>query len=63
MAIVKTIRTSNGAIVEISDAAYAGVSEEELKRRREYMERVARQVAINTEMRRIQAEKEAQSKK
>ena len=63
MAIVKTVRTSNGAIVQFDDSAYAGISEEELKRRIEHMESVARRIVINAELRRIQEEKGAVSEK
>lgn len=63
MAIVETIIAKNGATVHISDAAYAGVSKEELDRRREYMEKVAREIAIKNHIRETLAKKEARSEK
>ena len=60
MAIVKDFYASNGAHILVDDSGYAGISEEEMQRRRQLMIDTARQIAINIEVRRIQAELAAQ---
>ena len=62
MAIIGEYIADTGAKILIDDSAIAGVSDEEMARRWERIEEVARQIAINTEMRRLQAEAAAKSK-
>lgn len=59
MAIIKEFRASNGALIRVDDSAIAGVPEEEMQRRRQLMLDTATQIAINVEIRRIQAERAA----
>lgn len=58
MAIIKEYRASNGAMIYVDDSAIAGVSKEEMQRRVQRMLDTAREIAINCEVRRIQAERE-----
>ncbi len=57
MAIIKTFRASNGALITVDDSEIAGVSKEEMDRRIKRMLDVAREVAINTAIRRAEAER------
>ncbi len=59
MAIIKTFRTKAGALIEVDDSAIAGVPEEEMKKRKQRVLDVAREMAINNEIRRRLAEREA----
>lgn len=59
MAIIKTFRAKNGALIEVDDACIAGVPEEEMQRRKQRVLDVAREMAINNEIRRRLAEREA----
>lgn len=58
MAIIRTMRAKNGALIEIDDSAIAGVSEEEMQRRIKLMLDTAREIAINNELRRLAAERD-----
>ena len=59
MALVREMVTSNGVHVKIFDDCYAGISKEELERRkREIAEAIAR-VDINHQMRQLKAAQEA----
>lgn len=62
MAIIRTFRTSSGALIEIDDSEIAGVPEEEMKRRKQYFLDVAREMAINNEIRRLKAERAEREK-
>lgn len=53
MAIVRTIVTSKGATVHISDAAFAGVSNEELERRRKKFYKIAEEIFMKAELRKL----------
>lgn len=44
MAIVKTIKCSNGAIVQINDECCTGLSKEEIARRKAEIDRVVNQI-------------------
>lgn len=59
MAIIKTFRAKNGALIEVDDACIAGVPEEEMKKRKQRVLDVAREIAINNELRHRLAEREA----
>ena len=61
MAIVRTIVTSGGAVVDISDAAYAGVSEEELERRRKNFYKIAEEIFIKAELKKLREAEEAKT--
>lgn len=63
MAVVMEFTASTGAQITVLDDAYAGVSEEEMARRWQRVEEVARRIAINTELRRLKQEKEEQFEK
>lgn len=58
MAIIRTMRAKNGALIEIDDSAIAGVSEEEMQKRIKLMLDTAREIAINNELRRLAAERD-----
>ena len=58
MAIIGEYIADTGAKILIDDSAIAGISDEEMARRWKRIEEVARQIAINTEMRRMQSEGE-----
>lgn len=60
MAIIKRFRAKNGALIEVDDSAIAGVPEEEMQRRKQRVLDVAREMAINNELRRLAAEREKQ---
>lgn len=60
MAIIKTFRAKNGALIEVDDSEIAGVPEEEMQRRKQRVLDVAREMAINNELRRLAAEREKQ---
>lgn len=57
MAIIKEFRASNGAMIYVDDSEIAGVSKEEMQKRVQLMLDTAREIAINCEIRRIQAER------
>lgn len=61
MAVVMDFYTEAGARITVLDDAYAGVSDEEMAERWRRVEECAREIAINTEIRRIKREKEAQA--
>lgn len=61
MAVVMEYTAKNGAQIVVLDDAYAGVSDEEMAERWRRVEECARQIAINTEIRRIKSEREAQA--
>ena len=61
MAIIKEFRASNGAMIYVDDSGIAGVSKEEMQRRVQRMLDVAKEIAINCEIRRIQAERAKQN--
>ena len=63
MAVVMEYVAKTGAHITVLDDAYAGVSEEEMARRWQRVEEVARQIAINTELRRLKREAEEKSGK
>lgn len=62
MAIIKTFRTKAGALIEVDDSAIAGVPEEEMQRRKQRVLDVAREMAINNELRRLEAERAEREK-
>lgn len=59
MAIIKRFRAKNGALIEVDDTYIAGVPEEEMQKRKQRVLDVAREMAINNEIRRRMAEREA----
>lgn len=59
MAIIKQFHASNGAMIYVDDSAIAGVSKDEMQRRKQLVLDTAREIAINIEVRRIKAEREA----
>ncbi len=64
MAIVKEFRASNGALIRVDDRGYAGVSKEEMERRKKLVIDTATEIAINIELRRrAAAEREMQEAK
>lgn len=60
MAIIKRFRAKNGALIEVDDSEIAGVPEEEMQRRKQRVLDLAREMAINNELRRLAAEREKQ---
>lgn len=63
MAIVKTIKASNGAIVQIDDSCCTGLSKEEIARRWAEVDRVIYQINLNHARRMAEAAaKEAAAK-
>lgn len=61
MAIVKDFYASNGAHILVDDRCYAGISKEEMERRKKLVIDTATQIAINIELRRRAAEREMQN--
>lgn len=59
MAIVRTIVTSGGAVVDISDAAYAGVPAEEIERRRKNFYKIAEEIFMRAELKKLREAEEA----
>lgn len=55
MAIVKTIKASNGATVHIDDSCCTGLSPEELRRRCAEIDRAIWQININYALRQAEA--------
>ena len=60
MALVRELVTSNGVHVEIHDDCYAGVSAEELERRKRHMYETIARVDRNIQLREIKAKQEAE---
>lgn len=60
MAIVKDFYASNGAHILVDDRCYAGVSKEEMERRKKLVIDTATEIAINIELRRRAAERKLQ---
>lgn len=56
MAIMRTIITGKGAVVDISDAAYAGIPAEEIERRRKNFYKIAEEIFIKAELKRLSEE-------
>lgn len=63
MAVVMEYVAKTGAHITVLDDAYAGISEEEMARRWQRVEEVARQIAVNNELRRLKREAGEQNKK
>lgn len=53
MATVGFFKAENGALIEVDDCAYAGISDEEMRRRVDDMLNTAAQIAENNMLRRI----------
>ena len=58
MAIIKTMRAKNGALILIDDSSIVGVPEEEMKKRKQRVLDVALEVAISNELRRLAVARE-----
>lgn len=58
MATVDILRAENGALIEVDDCAYAGISDEEMQKRIENMLETAARIAENSRLRLIAAESE-----
>lgn len=63
MAVVMEYIAKTGAHITVMDDAYAGISEEEMAHRWQRVEEVARQIAVNNEIRRLQREAREQADK
>lgn len=63
MAVVMEYIAKTGAHITVKDDAYAGISEEEMARRWQRVEEVARQIAVNNELRRLKREAQENAEK
>lgn len=58
MATVDILKAENGALIEVDDCAYAGISDEEMQKRIENMLETAARIAENSRLRLISAKSE-----
>lgn len=56
MATVDILRAENGAVIEVDDCAYAGISDEEMRKRIDNMLETAARIAENSRLSRIAGE-------
>lgn len=58
MAVIKTIRAKNGALIEVDDECIRDVPEEEMRERKQRIIDAAKEILISSELRRRAAEHE-----